>query len=72
MTRRDEWLRRVARRGRSSDTGWRRAGTAFVLGWLVLMTFWGVGRSGFPDQVQWFLAVGIAAAVVTTVVTWRR
>lgn len=72
MTRRDEWLRRAAQRGRSTGTGWRRAGTALLLGWLVLMTVWGVGRSGFPDRVQWFLAIGIAAGVVTAAVSWRR
>jgi hypothetical protein len=53
-------------------TGWRLQAAALVLGWLVLMTVWGFGRSTFPaDERAWQLAglalggvVWIAAAVV--------
>lgn len=75
MARRDEWLERAARRDRSSTgptSGWRRRGLAVLVGWLVLMTVWGVGRSGFPDRVGWFLAVGLVGGAIATTVLWRR
>jgi hypothetical protein len=47
-----------------------------VLGWLVLMTIWGFGRSSFPDQeVAWLsggLAAGGAVWLVSAVVCARR
>lgn len=74
MARRDEWLRRTtSERSRATPrTGpWRRRGLALLVGWLVLMTVWGIGRSGFPEQVEWFLGVGVVGGGVTTAVLWR-
>lgn len=74
MARRDEWLRRAAGSERwvaPWGRRWRRA-AALLVGWLVVMTVWGVGRSGFPDHVGWFLAVGLAAGAITSIVLWRR
>lgn len=51
---------------------WRAALRGVVLGWLVLMTVWGFGRSGFPEHERWFLAVGVLAGVVTAVLNGRR
>jgi hypothetical protein len=46
-------------------TGWRLQVAALVLGWLVLMTVWGFGRSTFPaDETSWQLAGLVAGAVV--------
>jgi hypothetical protein len=46
-------------------TGWRLQVAALVLGWLVLMTIWGFGRSTFPaDETRWQLAGLVAGALV--------
>lgn len=39
---------------------------------LVLSTVWGFGRAVFPDTAGTFLALGLLAAAVTTLVGWRR
>jgi hypothetical protein len=45
-------------------TGWRLQVAALVLGWLVLMTIWGFGRSTFPsDEARW-QAAGLVAGVL--------
>lgn len=61
------WLRPTRR-----VAPWRRVAGSVVLGWLVVMTVWGFGRSGFPEQHRWFLAVGLVAGVVTAVVSARH
>lgn len=57
-------------------TSWRLLAAAAVFGWLVLMTFWGFGRSTFPDQVAtWRLAgivLGALAWLVATVAVAAR
>lgn len=72
MARRDEWLERASRPGGTGDarprSPVRRAVAAAVLGWLVLMTIWGIGRSGFPERAGWFLAAGLVAGAVTSLV----
>jgi hypothetical protein len=45
-------------------TAWRLQVAAVVLGWLVLMTLWGFGRSTYPDHERWWLAGGLAAGCV--------
>lgn len=45
-------------------TSWRLHVAAPVLGWLVLMTLWGFGRSSFPDQEPAWLAAGLAAGAL--------
>jgi hypothetical protein len=46
-------------------TRWRLQVAALVLGWLVLMTIWGFGRSTFPtDETRWQLAGLVAGALV--------
>ncbi len=69
MTRRDEWLALAARMrprdGRVASGVRRRAVVALLVGWLVLMTVWGVGRSAAPERHLVFLAIGLAAAAVT-------
>jgi hypothetical protein len=45
-------------------TGWRLQVAALVLGWLVLMTVWGFGRSTFPGDEDRWLAGGLAAGGV--------
>lgn len=45
-------------------TRWRLQVAALVLGWLVLMTLWGFGRSTFPDAEAAWLAAGLAAGAV--------
>jgi hypothetical protein len=46
-------------------TAWRLQVAALVLGWLVLMTVWGFGRSTFPaDEGRWQLAGLVLGAVV--------
>jgi hypothetical protein len=46
-------------------TGWRLQVAALVLGWLVLMTVWGFGRSTFPaDGARWQLAGLVLGGVV--------
>jgi hypothetical protein len=42
-------------------TGWRLQVAAAVLGWLMLMTLWGFGRSTYPDHERWWLVGGLAA-----------
>jgi hypothetical protein len=45
-------------------TGWRLQVAAVVLGWLVLMTVWGFGRSTFPaDEDRWLVAGAIVGAL---------
>lgn len=63
----DAWLRPSGR-----TRPWRDVAAAVVLGWLVLMTVWGFGRSGFPAAEGWFLAGGAAAAAVVIGVGLRR
>jgi hypothetical protein len=46
-------------------TGWRLQVAALVLGWLVLMTIWGFGRSTFPaDGARWRTAGLVAGGLV--------
>jgi hypothetical protein len=45
-------------------TGWRLQVAAAVLGWLVLMTVWGFGRSTFPTEEDRWLVGGLAAGAV--------
>jgi hypothetical protein len=45
-------------------TAWRLQVAALVLGWLVLMTLWGFGRSTFPEHEEAWLAAGLAAGAV--------
>jgi hypothetical protein len=46
-------------------TAWRLQVSALVLGWLVLMTVWGFGRSTFPaDEGRWRLGGLVLGAVV--------
>jgi hypothetical protein len=40
-------------------TGWRLQVAALVLGWLVLMTIWGFGRSTFPEHGARWQAAGL-------------
>lgn len=51
---------------------WRGVVGAIVLGWLVLMTVWGVGRSGVPEHAPWFLVAGAVAGVTVTALGIRR
>lgn len=72
-SRRDQWLARMASRmpvvgGRQG----RRRAAAVVLGWLVLMTIWGFGRSWHGGLAPVELTVGLVAGTVTTVAAWRR
>jgi hypothetical protein len=57
-------------------TGWRLQLAALVLGWLVLMTVWGFGRSTFPaDEDRWLiggLAAGAVAWAVAAIGARRR
>jgi hypothetical protein len=57
-------------------TAWRLQLSALVLGWLVLMTIWGFGRSTFPaDEDAWQLAgllTGAIAWAVAAVAARRR
>ena len=57
-------------------TGWRLQIAAAVLGWLVLMTVWGFGRSTFPaDEDRWLaagLALGTLVWALGAVVARRR
>ena len=39
---------------------------------LVLSTVWGFGRAVLPDHAGTFLVAGLLAALVTTLVGWRR
>jgi hypothetical protein len=58
------------------STAWRLQLSALVLGWLVLMTIWGFGRSTFPaDEDAWFvagLATGALAWALAAVAARRR
>lgn len=63
-TRHPELVRTVAAR-RVERHPWTLAAAA-VVGWLVLMTVWGIGRSGFPAQEGWFLAAGLGVALAAT------
>jgi hypothetical protein len=63
--RRDDLLARLAGRGAAHDGGRRalpRPVVAAGLGWLVLMTIWGFGRS----------AVGLVVGTLAAVLTARR
>lgn len=40
-------------------TRWRLLAAAPVLGWLVLMTFWGFGRSAYPASEGTWLLLGL-------------
>ena len=44
-------------------TAWRGVAGALVLGWLVLMTVWGFGRSAAPAHAVVFLLTGAAGGV---------
>lgn len=46
-------------------TGWRLHVTAVFVGWLVLMTIWGFGRSSMPTSAATFLVVGLVAGSAT-------
>jgi hypothetical protein len=53
-------------------TSWRLLAAAPVLGWLVLMTVWGFGRSTYPGQAQaWLLAGAALGAIAWTVAAVR-
>lgn len=49
------------------STSWRLQVAAPVLGWLVLMTLWGFGRSSFPEQEPAWLAAGLATGALVWV-----
>jgi hypothetical protein len=53
-------------------TSWRLLASAPLLGWLVLMTVWGFGRSTAPHAEQAWLLAGLAlgAAVWLAVSIW--
>ena len=60
-------------------TSWRVLAGAPLLGWLVLMTVWGFGRSTYPDAQQRWLVAGLllgaavwAAAAVRATRRLRR
>ncbi len=53
-------------------TSWRALATAPLLGWLVLMTVWGFGRSTAPEHAQRYLLVGSALGAVTWLVVALR
>lgn len=45
-------------------TRWRLLAAAPVLGWLVLMTVWGFGRSSYPEaEGTWLLAAIVLGAI---------
>jgi hypothetical protein len=71
----DDGLVRALARARVA-TGWRLQVAAAVLGWLVLMTIWGFGRSTFPaDEGRWLvggLVLGVVVWFVGAVVARRR
>jgi hypothetical protein len=50
-------------------TSWRLLGAAPVLGWLVLMTVWGFGRSTYPDVADRYLVAGLALGAATWLAT---
>jgi hypothetical protein len=46
-------------------TSWRLLAGAPVVGWLMLMTVWGFGRSTYPEQEQaWLLAGALLGGLV--------
>jgi hypothetical protein len=45
-------------------TSWRLLATAPLLGWLVLMTVWGFGRSTYPEVVDRYLLAGLALGAI--------
>ena len=45
-------------------TRWRLLAAAPVLAWLVLMTFWGFGRSTYPESEGTWLLVGLVLSAV--------
>lgn len=45
-------------------TAWRLLAGAPLLGWLVLMTVWGFGRSTYPEYAQRWLLVGAALGAI--------
>lgn len=48
-------------------TSWRLLAGAPLLGWLMLMTVWGFGRSTYPEHAQrWLLMGAVAGAIVWT------
>lgn len=48
-------------------TSWRLLAGAPILGWLVLMTVWGFGRSTYPERAQlWLLAGAALGSIVWT------
>jgi hypothetical protein len=70
----DELVRGLARARMA--TAWRLQLSALVLGWLVLMTIWGFGRSTFPaDEDAWLVAglvAGASAWVLAALAARRR
>jgi hypothetical protein len=70
----DELVRALARA--RVATAWRLQLSAPVLGWLVLMTIWGFGRSTFPaDEDAWLVAglvMGALAWVLAALAARRR
>lgn len=73
-SRRDELLGRLAARTDRSTRSGRTRGrvAAVVLGWLVLMTVWGFGRSWHGGLAPVELTIGLVAGTITTVLAWRR
>lgn len=53
-------------------TSWRALAVAPAVGWLVLMTFWGFGRSTYPDDVRAWLLIGAALGAVAWMVVAIR
>lgn len=45
-------------------TRWRLLVMAPILAWLVLMTFWGFGRSTYPDHEGTWLLIGLVLGAV--------
>jgi len=45
-------------------TRWRLLAAAPILAWLVLMTFWGFGRSTYPESEGTWLLVGLVLGAV--------
>lgn len=50
-------------------TSWRLLAAAPLLGWLVLMTVWGFGRSTYPEHAQRWLLVGAALGAIVWMTT---
>ncbi len=45
-------------------TRWRLLAMAPVLGWLLVMTFWGFGRSSFPESEGTWLLAGLVVGAL--------